>query len=110
MSTEQSKIDQSNYTLNILGQEYQYILAQHPIDVSMDSFSWMMIGMPQVWKCLQHIKEGENFETILALWNRQIKLIEKFATIRRIKLSPEFMEVKLAIENQLLTLSKTHAN
>ena len=110
MSTEQSKIDQSNYTLNILGQEYQYILAQHPIDVSMDSFSWMMIGMPQVWKCLQHIKGIENFETILALWHRQIKLIEKFAAIRRIELTPGFLDAKLAIENETLILLKSHAN
>jgi hypothetical protein len=110
MNSETSKTYQSNYTLSILEQEYQYILAQHPLDISVDGFSWMMIGMSQVCKCLDAIKNAETYETILALWNHQTKLIEKFAAIRKITLTPEFVESKDAIESATMVLLNKNNN
>jgi hypothetical protein len=110
MNTESTKTFQSNYTLSILNQEYQQILDQHPLDISMDGFNWMMLGLEQVWKCLDTIKNQEEFDNILTAWYRQTKLIEKFAAIRKIEFTNTFLVAKQEIEHCFTSMMQSHHN
>jgi hypothetical protein len=110
MKSEISINTQCNYTLTILEQEYQHILSQHPLDISVDGFNWMMLGMTRVNDCLKSMQNNDSYETILSLWHHHCKTIEKFTAIRKIAMSPEFTTSKAAIETAVKELLEKKSN
>jgi hypothetical protein len=99
MKMIQIKTAQCFYRLGLLEQEFQYLLAMHPADISVDEYEWMQIGIQQIPDCLIEIKNEEKYESSLTLWFQKVQLIEKLCLLRKLSLQPDFIDAKEKISN-----------
>jgi hypothetical protein len=98
MNTAIGNIKQCVYKLNLLEQEFHFILSKHPADITVDEFDWMQIAFEQIPNCIKLLFKESTFETYLMLWYHQALKIEKYCTLRKLPIQEKFIEYKKELQ------------